>query len=138
MMAVVVRTAGEDIPDVENGIEMRSLLRRAEILDSMDPLPPWFHLPLVLLPLTPRPTIRKLRETTMQVAAKLDDVAFSGRIAEQARTAAAAQRGRPLYEVMSVTLSNYPHIRNGTDTGASETMQRWAWSEFGCIRQNIT
>ena len=135
-MAVAARTAGEDILDVGSGIEMLSSSRRAEVLDSMGPPPPWFHLPRVLLPLTHRPTIRKLREITMQVAAKLDDVAFSGRIAGQARTAAAILQGPPLYEVMSVTLSSYPHIRNGTYTGASETMQRWAWSEHGRIRQN--
>lgn len=135
-MVVAVRTAGEDILDVESGIEMLSSLRRAEVLNSMGPLPPWFHLPRVLLPLTPCPIIRKPQKTSMSVAVKLDDVAFSGRIAGQARTAAATHQGRPLYEVMSVTLNNYPHIKNGTDTGASETMRRWAWSEHGRIRLN--
>ena len=37
MMAVVVKTAGEDIPDVGNGIGMLSWWRRAEALDSMVP-----------------------------------------------------------------------------------------------------
>ncbi len=69
----------------------------------------------------------------MQVAAKLEDVAFSGRIAGQAHTVAATPQDRPLYEVMSAILSNYHHIRNGTDIGASETMQRWAWSDYHII-----
>ena len=64
-MVVAVRTAGEDILDVESGIEMLSSLRQAEVLNSMGPPPPWFHLPRVLLPLTPRPIIRKPQKTSM-------------------------------------------------------------------------
>lgn len=138
MMAVVVKTAGEDIPDAASGIEMLSWWRRVEVLDSMDLRIPWFHLSLVLLHRTPRLTIRKLRKTVMQVAAKLEDVASSGRIAGQAHIAAATPQDRPLCEVMSVTLSSYHHIKSGKDIGASGTMQRWAWSEHGCIRQIIT
>ena len=74
-MAAVVKTAGEDILDVENGIGMLSLSRLVEILDSMDPRIPWFHLFLVPLPSTPRTTIRKQRKTVMQVAVKLEGVA---------------------------------------------------------------
>lgn len=138
MMAVVVKTAGDDIPDVGSGIEMLSWWRRAEALGSMGPRIPWFHLLLVLLPWTPRQTIHKLRKTVMQVAAKLEDVASLGRIVGQAHIAAATPQDRPLYEVMSVTLSNYPHIKSGTDIGALETTQRWAWSENGGTRQMIT
>lgn len=137
-MAVVVKTAGEDIPDVGSGIEMLSWWRRAEVLDSMDPRIPWFHLLLTLLPWTPRLTIRKLRKTAMQVAAKQEDVGSSGRIAGPADTAAVTPQDRPLYEVMSVTLSSYRPIKSGTDIGASETMQRWAWSDHGCTHYIIT
>lgn len=49
-MAVVVKTAGEDILDVGNGIEMLSWWTRVEVLDLMDPRIPWFLLLLVLLP----------------------------------------------------------------------------------------
>lgn len=138
MMAVVVKTAGEGIPDVGSGIEMRSWWRRAEVLDSMVPQIPWFHLLLVLLRWTLRLTIHKLRKTATQVAAKLEDVASSGRIAGQADIAAVILQDRPLCEVMSVTLSSYHHIKNGTDIGASETMQRWAWSDHGCTGQIVT
>ena len=121
-MAVVVKTAGVDIPDVGSGIEMLSSSRPAKIMDLTNPPTPWFHLPLLLLPSTPRLTIRKLQKTVMPVAAKLDDVAFLGRTAGQARIAAATHQGPLLYEAMSVILSNYPYIKSGTDIGASETM----------------
>lgn len=129
MMAGVDKTAGEDIPGVGSGIEMLSWWRRAEALDSMDPPIPWFHLLLVLLPWMHRLTIRKLRKTAMQVAVRPEDVASSGRIAGQVHTAAAIPQDRPPYEVMSVTPSSYRHIKSETDIGASETTQRWAWSE---------
>ena len=80
---------------------------------------------MVLLPLTLRLTIRNLRKTAMQVVARLEDVASSGRIAGQVCIAAAVHRGRQLYGVTSVTLSNFPYIKSGTDIGALETMQRW-------------
>ena len=67
----------------------------------------------------------------MQVAVKPEDVASSGEIVGQAQIAVATPQDRLLYEVMSVTPSNYPHIRSKGDIGASETMQRWAWSEHG-------
>lgn len=88
----------------------------------MNPLTPWFHPPLALFRLTPRLSIPKSQKKAMQVAAKLEDVASLGRIAGQARIAAASHQGRPPYEVMSVIHSNYPYIKNGTDIGASETM----------------
>ena len=115
MMAVVVKTAGEDIPDVGSGIEMLSWWTRVEVLDLMDPRIPWFPLLLVLRPWTPRLTIRKLLKTVMQVAAKLEDVASSGRIAGQAHIAAATPQDPSFCEVMSVTLSSYRHIKSGTD-----------------------
>ena len=122
MMAAVVKTAGEGTLDVGSGIEMLSSWRRAELLDLTDPLTPWFHLSLGLLHLTPRLTIPKLRRTVMQVAAKPEDVASSGRTAGQVRIAAASHQDRPPYEVTSVTHSNYPYIKSGTDTGGSEMM----------------
>lgn len=128
-MAGVDKTAGGDIPGVGSGIEMLSWWRRAEALDSMDPPIPWFHLLLVLLPWMHRLTIRKVRKTAMQVAVRPEDVASSGRIAGQVHTAAAIPQDRPPYEVMSVTPSSYRHIKSETDIGASETTQRWAWSE---------
>ena len=137
-MAVVVKTAGEDIPDVGNGTEMLSSWRPAKILDLMNPLTPWFHLLLILLPLIPHPTIRQLRKTAMRVAVKLEDVASSEKTAGQARTAVTGQAGRRRYGVMSVTLNSYPYIKSGKDIGASETMQRWAWSEYSHIRHRIT
>ena len=136
-MAVVVKTVGEDIPDVGSGTEMLSSWRPAKILDLMNPPTPWFRLLLVLLPLTPHPTIRQLRKTAMRVAVKLEDVASSGKIAGQARTAVTAQAGRPRYGAMSVTLNSYPYIKRGKDIGASETMQRWVWSEHSHVRLSI-
>lgn len=65
----------------------------------------------------------------MQVAVKLEDVASSGRIVGPAHTVAAIPRDRLLYEVMSVIPSSYHHTRSETGIGASETTQRWAWSE---------
>ncbi len=59
-MAVVVKTAGEDIPAAGSGIEMLSWWRRAEALDWMDLRIPWFHLSLALSLWPPRLTIRKL------------------------------------------------------------------------------
>lgn len=93
---------------------------------------------LVLLSWTPRPTIRKLQKTAMQVAVKLEDVASLGEIAGQAQIAVATPQDRILYEVMSATPSNYPHIRSKGDIGASETTQRWAWSEPGGTEKIIT
>ena len=136
-MAVGVKTAGEDIPDVGSGIEMLSSWRPAKVLDLMNPPTPWFHLLLVLLPLTLHPTTRQLRKTAMRVAVKLEDVAFSEEIAGQARIAVMGQQGRPRYGVMSVTLNSYPYIKSGKDIGVSETMQRWAWSEYSHICLSI-
>ena len=132
-MAVVVKTAGEDIPDGGSGIEMLSSWRPAKVLDLMNPPTPWSH----LLPLTPRPNIRQLRKTAMRVAVKLEDVASSEEIAGQARIVVTGRQGRPRCGVMSVTPTSYPHIKSGKDIGASETMQRWAWSEYSQIRLSI-
>lgn len=101
----------------------------------MSPPTPWFHLLLVLLPMTLHPTIRQLRKTAMRVAVKLEDVASSEKIAGQARIAVTGHR--PRCGVMSVTLNSYPYIKSGKDIGASETMQRWAWSEYSHIRLSI-
>ena len=136
-MAVVAKTAGEDIPDVGSGTEMLSSWRPAKVLDSMNPPTPWFHLLLVLLPSTPHPTIRQLRKTAMRVAVKLEDVASSEKTAGQARTAVTGRAGRPRYGVMSVTLNSYHYIKSGKDIGASETMQRWVWSEHDHVRLSI-
>ena len=132
-MAVVVKTAGEDIPDVGSGIEMLSSWRPAKVLDLMNPQTPWSH----LLPLTPRPSIRQLRKTPMRVAVKLEDVASSEEIAGQAHIAVTGQQGRTRCGVMSVTLTSYPYIKSGKDIGASEMMQRWAWSEYSHIHLSI-
>lgn len=123
-MAVEVKTAGEDIPDVGSGIEMLSWWRQA--LDLTDLRTPWFHPLRVLVPRVPRLIIRRLRKIAMQVAARLEDVASSGRIVGQAHTAVSTPQDRPLYEVMSVTLSNYLHIKSATDIGALEMMRKWA------------
>ena len=137
MMAVVVKTAGEDILDVGSGIEMLSSWRPAKVLDLMNPPIPWFHLLLILLSLTPHPTICQLRKTAMRVAVKLEDVASSEEIAGQVRIAVTGQQGRPRYGVMSVTLNSYPYIKSGKDIGASGTMQRWAWSEYSHILLSV-
>ena len=133
MMAVVVKTAGEDIPDVGNGIEMLSSSRQMRVLDSMGPRIPWFHLFLVPLPLTPRLTTRKQRKTVMQVAVKLEGEASSGGIAGQAPIAAATRQVPQLYEAMSVTLSSYRHIKSGMGIGVLETTQKWAWNDQGYV-----
>ena len=134
MTAAVVKTAGEDILGVGNGIEMLSSSRQAERLDSMDPRIPWFHPSLVPLLLTPRPNIRKQRKTVMQVAVKLEGVASSGGTAGQAHIAVATHQVPQLYEAMSVTLSNCRHIKSEMDIGVSETTQRWAWNDHGYVR----
>ena len=136
-MAVVVKMAGEDIPDVGSGIEMLSSWRPAKVLDLINPPTPWFHLLLVLLPLTPHLTIRQPQKTAMRVAVKPEDVVSSEEIAGQARIAATGQQGRPRYGVMSVTLNSYPYIKSAKGIGASETMQRWAWSEHRHTRLSI-
>ena len=73
----------------------------------------------------------------MQVAAKLEDVDSSGGIAGRVDKAAATLQDRPLYEVMSVTLSSYHYIKSVTDIGVLEMMQKWVWSEHNCICRTV-